>query len=394
MSNVMILGAGVMQVPLIRKVKEMGHKAVVVGSAGPYPGIPLADQLYLQDFTDSLEVLRIAREEHIDGICTSGVDLPVRTLAVVSESLGLPGIPSEAGKIVTDKLLMKECLIRHGVRTAPYIKATTLEDGYRAFDELVGPVIFKAVDSQGSRGIVKVETRDRVEYAHGCIRAATKLNHYIVEEFIEGREFGAQAFAVNGKLQFVLAHGDYVFYGDTGVPIGHFVPLEWGADFQRDCVRQLERCVDAAGLQTCAINADFILRGDSVYVLEIAARCGATMLAETVSIFYGIDYYEQIVRACLGQTTDFSLRPGGMPNATRTLFSETAGVITSILNDNPPDPDIVEIHFDQPVGARVNRFQLGIDRIGHVIVKGRSLDDVEKKLDLTLSRIQIRVDPV
>ncbi len=390
----MILGAGVMQVPLIRKVKDLGHKAIVVGVAGPYPGIPLADTVCLHDFTDSSEVLRIARREHIDGICTCGMDLPIRTLAVVSESLGLPGIPSEAGMIVTDKLLMKGRLLGHGARTARYLEAATLEDGYRAFDELGAPVMFKASDSQGSRGIVKVDARDRVEYAYKTVREATKQNHYIVEAFIEGREFGAQAFALNGKLQFVMPHGDYVFQGDTGVPLGHYVPLDLDADLLGDCVRQVEHCVEAAGLRTCAINADFILRDGEVFVLEFGARCGATMLPETVSIFYGFDYYEQMVRACLGETADFSSRTGGTPNASMTLFSETSGVVRAVRNDNPPDPDIVEIRFDRPVGARVNKFRLGIDRIGHVIVKGKTLEDVKNRLDSTLSRIKIIVDAV
>ena len=39
-------------------------------------------------------------------------------------------------------------------------------------------------------------------------------------------EFGAQAFIYNHSIQFVMPHGDLMFYGDTGVPIGHHVPYE------------------------------------------------------------------------------------------------------------------------------------------------------------------------
>ncbi len=36
--NIMILGAGKFQVPLIKLSKEMGHTTIVVSKAGDYPG--------------------------------------------------------------------------------------------------------------------------------------------------------------------------------------------------------------------------------------------------------------------------------------------------------------------------------------------------------------------
>lgn len=391
MSNIMVLGAGVMQVPLIRKIKEMGHRAVVVGIAGNYPGIPVADKAIFENFTNCHVVGKIARQEQIEGICTCGFDLPVRTLAYVSEVLGLPGISVEAGKKVTDKMRMKDAFVRYGVRTARHLRVQTEKDGQKAFAELNKPVMFKAVDSQGSRGIVKVDRLDQIAYAYECVRNATNLNYYLVEEYIEGKEFGAQSFVVDGKIQFVLPHGDYIFHGDTGVPIGHYVPLDLTPTAQLDCEEQLQKCVEALDLKTCAINADFILSNGQVYVLEIGARCGATMLAETVSIYYGFDYYEKMVLACLGQPVDFLPHTGGMPNATMTLYSERDGVIRSICNDNPANPDIIAITFDHPVGTPVRKFRLGIDRLGHIIVKGETPETAEALLNQTLAQIHIDV---
>ena len=41
--KIMVLGAGIYQVPLIKKAKEMGLHTIVVSPKGPYPGISLAD---------------------------------------------------------------------------------------------------------------------------------------------------------------------------------------------------------------------------------------------------------------------------------------------------------------------------------------------------------------
>ena len=83
---------------------------------------------------------------------------------------------------------------------------------------------FKAVDSSGSRGIIRVDSTEDFEEARRIVRETSRTDEYIIEEFVEGEEFGAQAFVPNGEVQFILPHGDYVFQGDTGVPVGHFAP--------------------------------------------------------------------------------------------------------------------------------------------------------------------------
>ena len=42
MKKVMILGAGIYQVPLIKKAKEMGLHTIVVSIPGNYPGFEIA----------------------------------------------------------------------------------------------------------------------------------------------------------------------------------------------------------------------------------------------------------------------------------------------------------------------------------------------------------------
>lgn len=394
MKTLMILGAGVMQAPLIRKARGMGVRTVVVGSKGNYPGLAFADKAVFQDFMDADAVERIAREEKTDGIFTCGLDMPVPTMATVASRLGLPGISHEAGQLVTDKEKMKAFFLGHGIRSARYQLVGSEAEAETAFREIGGAAMFKAIDGQGSRGIIKVDRLEDVGPAFAYVRGATRRDKFIVEEYLAGTEFGAQAFVLDGKVQFVLPHGDYVFHGDTGVPLGHYVPYEEGTSLAEESRDLLQKFVTASGLGTCAVNADFMLAKGHVHVLEIGARCGATMLAETVSLFYGFDYYEQMIHAALGEPADFSPRPGGMPNATMTLTSDRDGILKRMVDLNPPDSDIVEIHFDRKPGEAVHRFKLGIDRIGHVIVKGKTLAEAQALLKKTMANIRVDLEEV
>ena len=400
MKKILILGAGIYQVPLIKTARKMGLYSIAVSIPGNYPGFALADKVYYENTTDYKKILEIAREEKIDGIVTAGTDVAVITIGKVCDELGLTGLSEEAAKIATDKLRMKEVYEEYGVRTARYRKIFfDNEDFASELSALNLPLMFKSVDSSGSRGIRKVTDPADFASAREYVRANTRSDYFIVEEFIAGEEFGAQAFVRNGHVEFILPHGDYVFTGDTGVPVGHFAPYDLSDEVITDAKEQLVGAIKAMQLDNCAINADFILSEGKTYVLEIGGRSGATCLAELTAIYYDFDYYEKILQTALGEEVDFTPGPaaqasacGGVPNASKLLMSDRDGRIVSQEDSNPADPDIVEVQFDYKPGDEVHAFRVGPHRIGHVICKGETLDAAVQKLDQAMANVKIVVE--
>lgn len=395
MKKVLILGAGIYQVPLIKTAKELGIYTIVASIPGNYPGFEVADKVYYENTTDFDKILEIAKEEKIDGIITTGTDVAVITIGKVCDTLGLTGLSAAAAEIATDKMLMKQKYEEYGVRTARFRKVYFEDPDYT--EKLAGlsfPLMFKSVDSSGSRGIIKVDSPEGFEAAKANVADNTRSDYFIVEEYVDGEEFGAQAFVKDGELQFILPHGDYVFKGDTGVPIGHFAPYDLPEDVIEDSKVQLSNAAKAMGLDNCAINADFILSDGKVYVLELGGRCGATCLAELVSIYYGYNYYEKILKVALGEDVDFAKADGTdfTPNASMLLMADKDGHILSQSNENPEDPDIVEIQFDYKPGDEVHKFRIGPHRIGHIVTKGNTLDEAVETLHKAMDEITIEVE--
>ncbi|MCI8317356.1 MAG: ATP-grasp domain-containing protein [Lachnospiraceae bacterium] len=390
MKKLMIMGAGIYQVPLLKKAKEMGIYTIAVSIPGNYPGFEVADQVCYENTVDYEKVLEIAKREKIDGIVTAGTDVAVITIGRVCDEMGLSGLSFEAAKIASNKILMKKKYEEYGVRTARFRELSFEDDMYEKVKELNFPLIFKAIDSSGSRGIIRVNALEEFEAARSVVKSITRNQSFIIEEFVEGEEFGAQAFVYHGEVKFILPHGDYVFQGDTGVPVGHFAPYNLDETVIDDMKVQLTNAVRAMGLDNCAINADFILKDNQTYVLELGGRSGATCLAELVSIYYGYDYYEKLILAALGEEVEFP-QTQAVPNASMLLRSDRDGVITSIENRNQPDDDIYEIQFDYKVGDPVKKFHVGPHRIGHVVTKGDTLEGAVDKLHEVLEHIKITV---
>lgn len=392
MKKLMIMGAGIYQVPLIKTAKRMGIHTIAVSIPGNYPGFALADEICYENTVDYEAVLRVAREKQVDGIVTAGTDVAVITIGKVCDALGLKGLSFAAAEIASNKLGMKEKYEEYGVRTARF-RLVKLDgsDLMEKAAELTFPLIFKAVDSSGSRGIRRVDDVSEFEATRQYVAESTHKDYFLVEEFIEGEEFGAQAFVQDGKVEFILPHGDFVFHGDTGVPVGHFAPYDLPEAVIADCKEQLVKAVKAMGLDNCAINADFILKDGKTYVLELGGRSGATCLAELVSIYYGFDYYEKLIRVALGEKVSFA-SDQAVPNVSKLLMSDTDGVIVSQTDENTPSENLVEVQFDYQPGDHVHAFHVGPHRIGHVITKGKTLDEARKLLDEALSHIRITVE--
>ncbi|MCC2832816.1 ATP-grasp domain-containing protein [[Clostridium] innocuum] len=394
MKKVIILGAGIYQVPLIKCAKSLGYYTIVCSIEGNYPGFKYADKVYYINTIDKDAILEVAIEEKIDGIVTAGTDVAVNTIGYVCDKLGLKGLSAKSAEMVTDKSLMKKAFFKGDVSTAKYFEIKSKKDLIDSFSELTFPLIIKAVDLSGSRGIIIVETHDEALTAFDKVMKVTHKDYCIVEEFITGVEFGAQAFMYNGKMQFVLPHGDYVFQADTGIPIGHFAPYNMGEDIVKQAIDITEKAAKALNIDNAAMNCDYILKDNKVYVIEIGARSGATCLAELVSIYYDVNYYEIILKAAVGEIPDFS-KVGvtkGIPNASMLLYTDYDGIIKKQENNITEQENVVDVSFDYQIGDAVHAFKNGTHRIGQLIVKGSTLDGCEKLLHKCLNEIAIEVE--
>lgn len=388
--KIMILGAGIYQVPLILKAKEMGLKTLVVSIAGEYPGIPLADKFIELDTRDYDGILHVARQENIGGICTSGTDVAVRAIGCVCDAMGLSGISEESAKLCTDKALMKAAFQKGGVSSASFFQVRTKQEALQAADQIGYPVMVKAVDSSGSRGIEKVNKPQDMAAAWEDAMKVTAQDYILVEEFIEAEEIGVDGFLdENGSLAAFFPHRkDTYTFAQTTMPVGHRFPMEAEESQLIEIEKQITLAAHALQMRRCPFNADVFVRGNQVWVIEMGGRTGATCIPELISMNQGYDWYEKIIAAAMGQNVSFQGRKNESCMA-RLIFSPVDGRIKEI------DTNCLKILQDEGVlcqldvkpGDTVSAMRNGTDRIGHLIMSGTS----EERLECNMKRLQAAV---
>ena len=395
MKTLMILGAGIYQVPLIKKARAMGLRTLVVSIPGPYPGFAEADNVLYLDTRDGDGILSAARSERIDGIMTTGTDVAVRAIGRVCDALGLPGISAEAARTVTDKALMKEAFRRGGVPTADFRIVRCESEAFDAAEAIGYPVMVKACDVSGSRGISRVDGPEGIPEAWRHAAAATHTDHLIVERMTQGVEIGLDGFVRDGRIVLCLPHEKCVGRTDrTTVPIGHRFPFE-GSEALKTAIRQaFEAIVASCGLNNCAVNADVFVTGrDTVSVIEAGGRCGATTIPELITRHTGIDYYEAMIRCALGEPA--AMQPlTAEPCVGRLLMSPVNGTITAVdtARLDALAAHGVSVSLDYGVGDHVETMKNGTDRIGQLIVSGADCDRVEALAAEAAACLTIRED--
>lgn len=391
MKKLMILGASYSQLPLYEAAERLGIKTVAASTPGDWPGFQAADESTHTDISDPSAVMEAARKLQVDGITTCCLDTGVRAIGYACEKLGLKGLSEKAAEVSSNKFKMKEAFMAGGVRCARHICIRNREELAEALRKLDFPVVIKAVDLMGSRGIFRCNTSEQAFSFYEKTMEATGKDYCLVEEFIEGEPFGCEAMMSDGRLLYCLPNNIDAFQSYVPTPVGHSVPWKKQSSLGEEAERQVKLAIRAVGLDNCAVNCDLIEKDGKVYVIEITGRAGATCLPETVGLYYGINYYEAIVRLALDMEPEklFDRAHPGKASLSKILTSDRSGTVKEIRNENAPAEDIVDLSFNIQPGDYVNQYRNGRDRIGQIILAGKELQDCEERLDEILSKINI-----
>lgn len=391
--KVMILGAGVYQEPLIKKSNERGYQTIVVSPMGDYPGIKFAD-IYLDiNTTDKDSILDAAKYHQIDAILTTGTDVAVPSIGYVVDCMGLKGPSYQSALKSMDKSLMKKAFQAGGVPTAKFDISTSLANAERLADVIGFPLMVKASDSSGSRGVHKVESKEEFYKSWQAAFEVSRNKKVVIEEFLDGVEFGAQAIVARGQVIDVVFHNDTVTPAPNNAPIGHSVPCSLPKSALDEAETVVKRAIEVLEIDDTVSNVDLMLVNNKPYIIEIGARMGATCLPENVEHYLGIDIYGLLLDIALGNDLNYEPAESLVANAARLLCAKSSGELLSIEipNSVKENQSLIRLKLDKKTGDQVSEFKVGPDRIGEILVRGETYIDAERLAEEIANQIAVNI---
>ena len=397
--KMMILGASALQVPAIKKAKEMGYEVISVDYDPEAVGFALADMKLVVSTLDQEEVLCQARIYNPDIIITSTSDGPVRTAAYVNEKMGKqPDLSYEDSLCATIKSYMRERLKKCNVPIPQFYAVNNEKEFAQAVTEIKGDMIVKPADNAGSRGVVllkkdsvtgKTQPEDSIS-VYEYSKENSRNGIVMVEEFMEGEEVSVEAMTVNGETTIITITDKLTTPPPYFVELGHVEPSQHSLELQEKIKEITKQAVAAIRLQNGPSHTEVKLTKDGPKIVELAARLGGDFItSKLVPLSTGVDMVGNSVVLATGGTVDLT-KKWDKGAAIRFIPGKT-GTITSIdiSEDVYQQPGIEEIVLYKKAGDGVNGTRSSNDRLGHVVATGADAQEAIKRAEVAIEKISI-----
>ncbi len=300
MRKLAIIGASYLQLPLVKRAKEMGLYTICFAWEKGAVCKDIADKFYPISIVEKEQILEICKQEKIDGICTIASDTAAPTVAYVAEQMGLVGNSYESALRANDKYLMRNAFMNAGILCPLYQMVKSADEELN--DAFTYPLIIKPTDRSGSLGVSKVSDLIARKYALQAALDYSLKHEAIVEEYIEGREISVEFISYNG-VHYPLQITDKV---TTGAPhfveLEHHQPADLTLDQRSEIYRLTIKALDALGVTNGASHSEYrITKDGKIYVMEIGARMGGDFIgSDLVQLSTGYDFLRGVIEVALG----------------------------------------------------------------------------------------------
>lgn len=398
MKRILMLGGSTSQICAIRKAQEMGHYVIICDYLPDNPGQYVADEFYQTSTTDKEAVLKLAQKLKVDAVVCYASDPAAPTAAYVCEKMGFPTNPYDSVLVLSNKDTFRAYLKEHGFCTPEAYCYNNLKDLLCDAEKFKYPVMVKPVDCSGSKGINKIYSADELEDAYNDAMKYSRCKRIVVEKFIvkKGYQISGDGFTVGGVLKFRCFGNE--FYSDNGikeyVPLGECWPSVLDKAAQSRVHEELQRLITELGMKTGAYNIEVIIdENDDIYILELGARNGGSLIPQITQYATGVDMVEYTIKAALGE--DCSGISMAEPNgywSNYMVHSKKSGKFVKVKIDDALKNNFVEYQTDFKPGDEVFAFENSGHALGTMVFKYESEEEMFEKIKRLTEWVTVEVE--
>lgn len=392
--SILIFGAGINQLELIREAKKLGVETVVIDPSLEPVGKKEADYFYQVDGKDYETTKAIALKHKVDGIVTGQMEKPMRLMAGLASEMGYIFHSPEVVERSLDKWLMKQAFIQHHV---PCAKGVLFKENEPVTMESLNtfsfPLIMKPKDAFSSRGVYKVDRFEEIGDHLNETRSFSPSGQVIVEEFLEGKEYSVETITIKGHTTVIQVTEKFITPFPNTVEMGHLQPAILDLKQKDEIERVVKAAIEAIGIDHSAAHAEVMLTAEGVKMIEIGARLGGDFIASYLTrTSTGISMDKAAVQVALGMAPDVERKKNRF-SYIKYIELPPNKKVTEILpfDDITMQPDVVFVHFFVGIGDTTKAITHSALRQACIIVEGGSRKDVIEKGDRYAEDIRQKV---
>ncbi len=396
MKTFVVIGAGELQIPLIKAAKNLGLHVIATDQNPDAVGFQHSDESVVANTLNPQETLEklIAIQKPIHGVATAGTDAS-QTVATVAKHFDLPGHSIQATKNASNKALMRVVLEQAQVSIPRYKIIKDVQEALSFFKEINSPCVLKPAINMGARGVSMVSTLEQVEEAFNLAQENNKDNiDLLIEEYIDAHELSIDALIYDGIVT-ITGIGDRIIeHPPYFVETGHILPSNLDDERIQRAVSTFRDGIKALGLTHGAAKGDIKISATNAWVIEIAGRLsGGFMSSHTFPFATGINLHEQMVKLALGEEIPVLTPTKNLVSVERAIVLPP-GIITDIsIPENILEQEyITHFRFIAKVGDEVHPPKNNLDKQGNVIATAPTRELAIRAANKAIMSIKVQIE--
>lgn len=391
MKKLLVLAAGLLQVPVIKRARDMGYYVIAADGNPNAVGLQLADKQICANITNEEEMVAIAKREGIDGVIHPCSEVAMNVMGKIHDELNLSGVSRKQTVVATNKHLMREAFKKGNAPSPMSILAKSAEDAWEHFMAMPTDAILKPSRNSGSRGIAKVErgiSVDEFVKLYDIALEESRDNSVLIEQFIEGPEFSVEIIVWEGKVNVLTVTDKKTTEAPHFVELGHNQPSCFPADTVALIKDAAIRGVKALGVDKCACHAEVKVQDGKAYLMEIGARMGGDFISTVLTrLSTGIDMVAAAIDCALNIEPDLTPKAAAQGVCIR-YFCPKPGKLVGISNTEVlDDPRVYEWEIYHQVGDEIPEVTSSLCRSGHVIVTEETPQKATQLADILIENV-------
>lgn len=376
MKKILILNGTISEIPIIEEAQRMGYYVVTTGNMPELPGHKIANEYISADYSDGEALLKIVRENDIEGIVSCANDFGVISSSYVADHMNWPGHDTYENSVLMhhkDKLMnyFKDKNI-----PAPWFEIFTDIEAAKAYcDTCKYPIIVKANDLTGGKGICRANTKEEAELAIDNAFHMSRDKHILIEPFLEGKQQSIVVFLVDKKIvvtsssDIFCMRNPYLVQAETYPASDFDVVKEQLHDIIHQMAEDLDLCDGILSFQ-------YIVEDGVPYIIDMMRRCFGNETLRLADEMTGFPWEKAYVMASLGM--DCSNIKATEPTSTYCghygLMAEKNGVIESYNIPDSIERRLFKKTINMVPGDTIENFMT--EKIAHIYFRYEDFDEM------------------
>lgn len=361
--KLLLLGGIAHAMEIVKAAQKMGAQVFVTDYFETSPCKQLADKGFTVSTTDVDAVVKLCKEEQVDGVITGFIDSMLPYCEKVCKAMDFPFWGTqEQIDICINKDKFKNCCKKYGVPVTREYDLSCDGNGDLLGDlgEIQYPVIVKPVDNSGSRGIFVCEDLQELRENYKKALGFSKSRTILVEEYVQGQHVNMYYTLCDGEIKLSAMADRYVDYLDhqsAPLPVCLVHPSRYLEEYRRETDVAVRNMFRALGMENgVAFVQGFRANDGSFKIYEMGYRLNGGGTYSLIEACSGYNQLEMLIRYSLtgkmGNEKEFAQADAAFDEtAICYVLSVSGGAIGTIrgldaLREFPEVKNVVQVRFD------------------------------------------------